>query len=217
MRGSSLSPVLGRSIPNALRSAFRPTAIAMPTRIPTADANRPTTNASTITESSTCRRLAPIARRSAISLERCATMIENVLKMMNAPTKSAMKANTRRAIRKNPSPCFSAFDCSSATDELVTACTPLGSTCSMLVRSVAGSTPSAALTEIESKTPTLSSTFCAVGVSNSARVAPARLSASPNPAMPEMVNACWPPTKLIVIFWPTVRLYLLAVPASTTT
>ena len=77
-------------------------------------------------------------------------MIENVLKMMNAPTKSAMNANTRRAIRKKPNPSFSAFDCSSATDELVTAWTPLGNTWSMLVRSVAGSTPSAALTEIES-------------------------------------------------------------------
>ena len=102
VRGSSLSPVLGRSIPNALRSAFNPTAIAMPTRIPTADANRPTTNASTITESSTCRLLAPIARSSAISLERCATMIENVLKMMNAPTKSAMNANDEQRRPEEP-------------------------------------------------------------------------------------------------------------------
>ena len=35
--------------------------------------------ASTSTDASTCRRLAPIARSSAISLLRWATMIENVL------------------------------------------------------------------------------------------------------------------------------------------
>ena len=51
----------------------------------------------------TCRRLAPSARSSASSRVRWATMIENVLKMMNAPTNSAMNANTSSAVRKNPS------------------------------------------------------------------------------------------------------------------
>ena len=42
----------------------------------------------------TCRRLAPTMRKSASSLVRCPTMMENVLRMVKPPTKSEMKAKT---------------------------------------------------------------------------------------------------------------------------
>ena len=60
------------------------------------DATRPITSASTITEVSTWRRDAPIVRSVANSRVRCATVIESVLKITNAPTKSAMPANESR-------------------------------------------------------------------------------------------------------------------------
>ena len=55
-------------------------------------------SASSNTERSTCRREAPIVRSSANSFVRCATVIEKVLKMMNAPTNSAMPANTSSSV-----------------------------------------------------------------------------------------------------------------------
>ncbi len=134
VRGSSWSAVLGRSTPNADSSPFSPRAIAIPARRPSADAIKPVTNASTTTDVMTCRRLAPTARSSAISLVRCATMIENVLKMMNAPTNSAMNANTSSAVRKNPSASCNCFACSSATSDDLTASTPFGSADWMLDR-----------------------------------------------------------------------------------
>ena len=63
---------------------------------PMTDAMKPITSASTITEVSTCRRDAPIVRSVANSRVRWATVIESVLKMTNAPTKSAMPANESR-------------------------------------------------------------------------------------------------------------------------
>ncbi len=56
----------------------------------------PMTSDSRMTEASTCRRDAPIVRKVANSRVRCATVIEKVLKMTNAPTKSAMPANVSR-------------------------------------------------------------------------------------------------------------------------
>ena len=49
-----------------------------------------------MTEPRICRREAPIVRNVANSRVRWATVIEKVLKMTNAPTKSAMPAKTRR-------------------------------------------------------------------------------------------------------------------------
>ena len=74
----------------------------------------------------TCRRLAPIARSSAISPVRCATMIEKVLKMMNAPTNKAMNANTSNAVRKNPRASCNCFACSLTTSDALTASMPFG-------------------------------------------------------------------------------------------
>ena len=123
--------VLGRSIPNADSNACRPRAITTPAASPITEANTPTSAASVRTDARTWPRLAPSARRSASSRVRWAVMIENVLKMMNAPTNSAMNAKTRRAVLKNPSPSLSASVFSSATALAVTASTPSGSTCSI--------------------------------------------------------------------------------------
>ena len=79
----------GMSKPNAAISTRRPAATPTPATRPAADASTPTTNASISTERLTCRPEAPIARSIAISLVRWATVIENVLLMMNAPTNTA--------------------------------------------------------------------------------------------------------------------------------
>ena len=66
-------------MPNAVNTAAMPLAVAMPATTPIAEANTPVNNDSSITERITCLRLAPIARSSAVSLVRCATVIEKVL------------------------------------------------------------------------------------------------------------------------------------------
>ena len=66
------------------------------------EAISPTISASSITERSTWPREAPIVRSSANSLVRCATVIENVLKMMKAPTNTAMPANTSSSVFRKP-------------------------------------------------------------------------------------------------------------------
>ena len=67
---------------------------------PTRLENVPTMNASTSTDRVTWRREAPRARNRASSRVRWATSMENVLRMTNAPTKTAMKAKTRKKIVK---------------------------------------------------------------------------------------------------------------------
>ena len=69
----------GSPKPTALRSAFSPMARNTPAATPIALAIKPTVNDSPITDASTCRRLAPIARSKAISRSRCATTMEKVL------------------------------------------------------------------------------------------------------------------------------------------
>ena len=90
-----------------------PAATPRPAKRPATDAKRPTTAASASTDRSTCLRLAPIARSSAISRVRWATMIEKVLQMMNAPTSSAMTANTMQERVKKPSICLRVSACCS--------------------------------------------------------------------------------------------------------
>ncbi len=91
----------GMSRPNAPRSAFKPTARPMPATNPMVEATRPTITASNSTEPRTWRWPAPMARSSASSRLRCATTIENVLKMMNEPTSSATTAKISRNVLKN--------------------------------------------------------------------------------------------------------------------
>jgi hypothetical protein len=96
VRVAKTVPVVGRSRFSASNSLFRPTASPRPTNRPMIEAIRPITSASMITDVRICRREAPIVRSVANSRVRCATVIESVLKMTNAPTKSAMPANESR-------------------------------------------------------------------------------------------------------------------------
>ncbi len=72
-------PLAGTPKPMAPRSAFSAEARPIPATMPTTEKTKPMTAASPSTEVSTWRRVAPMARSRAISLARCATMIEKVL------------------------------------------------------------------------------------------------------------------------------------------
>ena len=65
--------------------------------------------------------------------------------------------------------------------------------------------------------PTRSNKLWAVGRSNAASVAPARLSAVPNVTRPEMVKVCGGPCNRMRTWSPTTKWYLVAVPSSMTT
>ena len=71
----------------------------MPSPIPTADATAPTIDASTSTAPTICRRRAPSAAISASSPVRCATRIENVLRIRKIPTSSDSPENPSSTIR----------------------------------------------------------------------------------------------------------------------
>ena len=102
VRGLSGSPASGRPKPIASNRDTSALSIRKPPSSPTRDAPKPTTSASPSTLASTWRRVAPSVRSSASSRERWATVIENVLKMMNAPTSTATPANASSAVPRNP-------------------------------------------------------------------------------------------------------------------
>jgi hypothetical protein len=86
----------GSSTPMAPNSPIRPFAIPMPSTSPMTEATKPMTRPSSLTERMTCLREAPSVRSVAYSRVRCATVIDSVLKMTNAPTSRAMKPNASR-------------------------------------------------------------------------------------------------------------------------
>ena len=104
VRGSSTRLVVGRSMPSALKSALIAFAKPRPARMPTTEPTRPIVSASSSTEVSTWRRVAPSVRSSASSRARWATVIENVLKIRKAPTSTAMNANASRPVVRNERP-----------------------------------------------------------------------------------------------------------------
>ena len=225
VRGWMIVPVAGRPMPKARRRPCSPIATRMPTPTPIADATTPTTPASTTTEVITCRRLAPSALSRASSRVRWATRIENVLTMMKAPTNREMTAKTSRAVLKMSMKPLTWSAPSSASWSPVTASQPSGSTPSQAagsasstrVRSSKADTPSTACMSIVSYWPTLPSTRWAVMVSKAARVAPARLSASPKPAMPTTSYSSGGPWPRMPTRAPTSIFWALAVPASMAT
>jgi hypothetical protein len=111
-------------------------------------------SASSSTLASTWRRLAPMARSSAFSRVRWATVMENVLKMMNPPTSTATRANTSMNVLKNDRPSRIASWFSSVTVAPMTASTPLGRTVSRRSTSSCCETPSSAAIEMLSNLPT---------------------------------------------------------------
>jgi hypothetical protein len=99
----------------------------------------------------------------------------------------------------------------------VTTCTPAGRTAAMARWTAGLLAPGAVTTLMSSNWPGSWATACAVGSVNAARLAPARLPADPNSAMPVMVNVRIAPADKIRTRCPTAKPYLLAVPASITT
>ena len=86
----------GISRSTARKSAVNPFASRTPSPRPTADATTPSTRPSSTTERSTWRREAPSVRSVASSFVLWATVIDSVLKITNAPTKSAMPPKASR-------------------------------------------------------------------------------------------------------------------------
>ena len=90
VRASMIIPLSARLAPNALKMASRPGARAMPRPRPRRAPPRPMSALSNITDQRTWRLEPPIARKSPISRVRCATVTENVLRIMKPPTNNAM-------------------------------------------------------------------------------------------------------------------------------
>ena len=102
VRVASVSPSAGSCMPIAVNRLLRPAASATPTPMPTADASRPITSASSSTRPRTWRRVAPTIRSSPNSFVRCATVIESELKIVNEPTSTATPANASSTVRRMP-------------------------------------------------------------------------------------------------------------------
>ena len=92
MRGASTAPLRGMPKPAASNSAPSAAAKPSPATMPINEADAADQQRLAGTAPTICVRVAPSERSSANSRTRWATVIENVLKMMNAPTSSAAPA-----------------------------------------------------------------------------------------------------------------------------
>jgi hypothetical protein len=145
------------------------------------------TDDSTSTDPSTWPRPAPIARSIANSRVRWATVIENVLKMMNPPTTSAMTAKPIMRCRRSPSPACAQRGprrraCAPVTASTSTRRRPTPRPRSL--RDRVGDAPGASATTTLSCRPGSPRRAWAVVSSNNAVTVPNRPSASPKVAMP---------------------------------
>ena len=105
----------------------------------------PRTRASAATAKSTCRRVAPIERSRANSRRRWATEIENVLKMMKAPTSRAAPEKASSAgVRKLPMLSLACLASSAAARSPVLVSMVRGSAWRRRATSSVGVTPGAA-------------------------------------------------------------------------
>jgi hypothetical protein len=142
VRGSRPTAARGMPIPAASNSVPSRREKPRPASSPATEAARPRTSASAATLASTCPRVAPSARSSANSRRRCATVIENVLKMMNAPTSSAAPENARSAgFRNAPMLSLISFDLSAVACAPVLTSRLRGSTARRLRTRSSGDTP----------------------------------------------------------------------------
>ena len=102
VRGASSMAPRGMPIPAASNSAPSRRLEPRPVSSPATDARTPRSSASAATPARTWPRVAPSERSRANSRRRCATVIENVLKMMNAPTSSAAQEREQRRLEERP-------------------------------------------------------------------------------------------------------------------
>ena len=114
------------------------------------DAPSPRASASIITEPSTWRRAAPTMRSIANSRVRWATVIESVLKIVNAPTRTATPPNTSRTVLMMPMNCFSPSSVKRSWAAAVCTCAPGPTAAATALRTSAAATPERPATRIES-------------------------------------------------------------------
>ena len=138
----------------------------------------------------------------ASSRERWATVIDSVLKMTKAPTKSAMPPNDTSSARMN----VMAWEMDSlsfaACSAPVVTCAVAGSRGAISWARASPETPGRAATWIASK-PVVASTERAVGMSKTAMVAPPSEFRSPNVARPVMRKVRSGPSPMTPISSPT--------------
>ncbi len=103
-------PASGRARSIESKMASRPLATPKPAARPVAEASRPMASASSSTEPRIWRRVAPTIRSRPNSRARWATVIESVLKIVNAPTKIATKPNTSSTVRMIEMNCSRPFE-----------------------------------------------------------------------------------------------------------
>jgi hypothetical protein len=154
VRGARIRPLCGMSMLAAWKSWMTPAAMPRPARIPSTEASSPMTSASMLRVARTCRRVAPSARSMANSRRRCATVMENALKMMKAPTRTAMPPNdSSMGLRNMPMASLSVLVWSAAA--WVPVFTVAKSGMAALTRSanVSAGTPATALASISEKRP----------------------------------------------------------------
>ena len=96
VRSAKTVSAFGRSTPMALNSTSIPLATPKPSTSPISEASRPIARPSSRTDRRTCLREAPSVRSVANSRVRCATVIDSVLKITNAPTNSAIAPKPSR-------------------------------------------------------------------------------------------------------------------------
>ncbi len=205
VRAAKTIPPEGMPNPSALSMAFRPIATPTPAASPISDAMMPTTTASSSTEPSTCRLLAPSARSSPFSRARCATVIENVLKIMNAPTSSATTAKISMKVLKKAMALANWSCISLVTAAPVMASVPCGSAWRRLLTSCCCETPGLATNKMLVYFPGAVTSCCATGVVNSTTDAPPGLSAVPNAMTPTTWTRCGGPLTRTVVKSPTRR------------
>ena len=114
-------------------------------------------------------------------------MIEKVLKIRKAPTKTEIPANASSTVVKKENPSLMSALCWAASSAPVFASIGPGSSALMRSESAAASTPSAASTVTSSISPTLPVISCASASVKTARLAPPRGTPVPNCPIPDSV------------------------------
>src|SRR3954454_6375890 len=188
VRDAITLPLLGRSTPIARNSARSPPATPTPSSSPATEPSSPIVKPSVITERMNWPRDAPSVRSIANSRIRCVTVIEKVLKMMNAPTNSEIPANASSSVVRKLRLLLMSSDCLCASSWPVRTLTVFGSALFSWSRSSAGVTPCFAEAWIWSN-PRLPSIRCASGSSMSAIAAPPSESAPAIWVVPTSVNS----------------------------
>ena len=158
------------------------------------------TNASPVMLQSTCARDAPSARSIANSRRRCATVIEKALKMMNAPTSTAMPPKLSSTGRRNaPMASLSALVWSAAACAPVLTSAYAGSAARTRFASVSAETPASAFTSISDRRPSMPNQLCASASVVWMSSDPPRDDCAANLNTPDTVASCAPSPVITVI------------------